>query len=228
MLVGCPHKYNIQKTDRKTEAQLYKEATDLAKSKKYKQAIEVFQEIEDLYPFSDWAIKAQLQSAIVNHDSGNYSKAAALLDEYVYMYPNNQNIAYVYYLRILSYYAQIDGIKREQKMAYTTLELLREYMHIFPTNQYSSILEKKMDSVIDHIAAYELSVGKFYLKRGHYISAIKRFEEIENNYSSSNYTTEALCRSIEAYLALGIQEEAYRKRLKILDRPDAKKCERYK
>ncbi|WP_339047020.1 outer membrane protein assembly factor BamD [Candidatus Mesenet endosymbiont of Phosphuga atrata] len=224
MLAGCPHKHNIQKIDEKTEAQLYKEATDLAKNKKYKQAIKVFQEVEDLYPFSDWAIKAQLQSATANYDSGNYSKAAALLDEYVYMYPNDQDIAYVYYLRILSYYAQIDNIKREQKVAYTTLELLKEYMQIFPTSQYSSILEKKMDSVIDHVAAYELSVGKFYLKRGHYISAIKRFEEIENNYSDSNYTTEALCGSMEAYLALGIHEEAHRKELKILDRSDAKKC----
>lgn len=208
MLVGCPYKYNIQKVDKKTEDQLYKEATNLAKNKKYKQAIKVFQEIKDLYPFSDWAIKAQLQSAIVNYDSGHYNEAITLLDEYVYMHPNDE---YAYYLRILSYYAQINDTKREQKIAYTTLELIKEYMHIFPVSQYSSTLEKKMNSVINHIAAYELLIGKFYLKRGHYISAIKRFETIEDNYNSSHYTPEALYRSAEAYLALGIQAEAYKK-----------------
>lgn len=211
MLAGCPHKHNIQRTDKRTEAQLYEEAVGLAKNKKYKQAIKVFQEIEDLYPFSDWAIKAQLQTAIASYNSGNYSRAATLLDEYVYMYPNDENITYAYYLRILSYYAQINGIKREQKMAYATLELLKEYMHIFPTSQYSGILEKKMDSVINHIAAYELLIGKFYLKRGHYISAIKHFETIEDNYNSSYHVPEALYRSAEAYLALGIQAEAQKK-----------------
>ncbi len=214
ILSGCPrshYKNNIQKASEKTEIELYEEAADLVNKKRYKQAIKSFQEIEDLYPFSDWAMKAKLQSALASYNSNDYRRAASLLDEYVQIYPNDEDITYVYYLRILSYYAQINDIKREQKTARTVLELLKEYINLFPDSEYINDLETKMGLVINHIAAHEFSVGKFYLKRGEYVAAIKRFETIENNYYNSNYTPEALYRTVEAYLALGIKLEAEKK-----------------
>ena len=49
--------------------------------------------------------------------------------------------------------------------------------------------------------------GRFYLKRGQYVAALRRFDTVVKSYSTSNQVPEALYRKAEAYLALGIIDQ---------------------
>ncbi|MDR2832031.1 MAG: outer membrane protein assembly factor BamD [Rickettsiales bacterium] len=191
----------------KTETELYEEAVKLFDQKKYKQAIRAFQKIEDLYPFSYWAMKAKLLSGISSYNMGDYGSAASSMDDYIYVYSNSEDLPYVYYLRVLSYYMQINKVQLGQQTAYKTLELATEYINLFPDSEYIDEMKEKAKLITEHISTKEYSIGKFYLKRGEYLAAIKRFQNIAK-YKNSSYFPKSVNYLIAAHSALGLDLEA--------------------
>ncbi|WP_419215073.1 outer membrane protein assembly factor BamD [Wolbachia endosymbiont of Rhagoletis cingulata] len=187
-----------------TEAELYEEAVKLYDQKKYKQAIRAFKKIEDLYPLSYWAMKAKLLSGISYYNMGNYSSAASDMDDYIYVYSNGEDLPYVYYLRVLSYYMHINKVQLGQQIAYKTLELATEYINLFPNSEYIEEIKEKEKLITEHISKKEYSIGEFYLKRGEYLAAIKRFQ----NMTSDKYFSRVIHYLVAAHLALGLALEA--------------------
>jgi outer membrane protein assembly factor BamD len=53
-----------------------------------------------------------------------------------------------------------------------------------------------------------MEIGRYYLKRGHYTAAINRFRVVVEDFQTTTHTPEALMRLVEAYLALGLTDEA--------------------
>lgn len=190
-----------------TEAGLYEDAIKLFDRKKYKQAIRAFQKIEDLYPLSYWAMKAKLLSGVSHYNMGNYSNAASDMEDYIHIYSNGEDLSYVYYLRVLSYYMQINKVQLWQQAAYKTLELATEYINLFPDSEYIEEIKEKVKLVTEHISAKEYAIGEFYLKRGEYLAAIKRFQNIASD-KDSKYFSRVIDYLISAYLALGLDLEA--------------------
>lgn len=191
----------------KTETELYEEAVELFDQKKYKQAIRAFQKIEDLYPFSYWAMKAKLLSGVSHYNMGNYSSAASDMDDYIYVYSNGEDLPYVYYLRVLSYYMQINKVQLGQQTAYKTLELATEYINLFPGSEYIDEMKEKAKLITEHISTKEYSIGKFYLRRGEYLAAIKRFQNMAS-YKDSKYFSKSINYLVAAHSALGLDLEA--------------------
>ena len=66
----------------------------------------------------------------------------------------------------------------------------------------------KFDLAFDHLAAKEMEIGRYYLKRGNYKAAINRFRVVVEDFQTSTHTPEALHRLVEAYLSLGLRDEA--------------------
>ena len=60
----------------------------------------------------------------------------------------------------------------------------------------------------DQLAGKEMSVGRFYLTRKNYTAAVNRFRDVVGKYQTTRHIEEALYRLTEAYLALGIVNEA--------------------
>ena len=78
----------------------------------------------------------------------------------------------------------------------------------FPDSEYARDARLKIDLTRDHLAGKEMSVGRFYLGRGQYIAAINRFRAVIEFYQTTSHVPEALHRLTEAYLALGVIDEA--------------------
>ncbi|QOD38372.1 outer membrane protein assembly factor BamD [Candidatus Wolbachia massiliensis] len=207
ILLICSFTQSYANDLEKTETELYEEAVGLFDQKKYKQAIRAFRKIEDLYPFSYWAMKAKLLSGISHYNMGDYSGAASDMDNYIYVYSNGEDLSYVYYLRVLSYYMQINKVQLGQQTAYKALELATEYINLFPNSEYTEEMKEKVKLITEHILAKEYSIGRFYLKRGEYLAAIKRFQNIISNKDSSYFPKSVSCL-IAAYSALGLDLEA--------------------
>ena len=70
-------------------------------------AAKKFNEVEILFPQSQWAPKAALMAAYSYYVQDYYSDVIDELIRFIKIYPNNKNIDYAYYLLAVSYYEQI-------------------------------------------------------------------------------------------------------------------------
>ena len=108
----------------------------------------------------------------------------------------------------MSHYEQISGVDRDQMTTELALQALEEVVRRFPGTTYARDATLKIDLARDHLAGKEMTVGRFYLRRGNPVAAIGRFRKVIELYQTTSHTPEALHRLTEAYLALGIPGEA--------------------
>jgi len=195
--------------DNFTAEQIYQRGEyELETNRKPKDAAHYFSEIERLYPYTEWAKRALVMEAYSFHQARDYENARGAAQRFVDLYPGDQDAAYAQYLLALSYYDQIEAVGRDQGLTFQALQSLRDVIEKYPDSEYAKSAMMKFDLAFDHLAAKEMEIGRFYLSRGHYTAAINRFRVVVEDYQTTTYTPEALHRLVEAYLALGFENEA--------------------
>lgn len=171
-------------------------------------AAELFGEVERLYPYSALAKRALIMQAFAFHKDRDYPNSRAAAQRYLDFYPADEDAAYATYLMALSYYDQIDDVGRDQGLTFQALQALRTVIEQYPDTEYARSSILKFDLAFDHLAAKEMEIGRYYLKRKHYTSAINRFRVVVEQFQTTTHTPEALYRLIESYLILGLNAEA--------------------
>lgn len=167
-----------------------------------------FAEVERLYPYSDLAKRAVIMQAFAHHKARNYEESRSAAQRYIDFYPADEDAAYAQYLLALSYYDQIDDVGRDQGLTFQALQALRGVIERYPESEYVNTSILKFDLAFDHLAAKEMEIGRYYLKRDHFPAAINRFRVVVEDFETTTHTAEALHRLVEAYLSLGLTDEA--------------------
>ncbi|MEL6979024.1 MAG: outer membrane protein assembly factor BamD [Pseudomonadota bacterium] len=175
---------------------------------RYQTAILQFEEVERLYPISSYAKRSILGASVAAYRAGEYDKSALSAGRYLEFYPSDEQAPYAQYLIAMSSYDQITDVGRDQARTKAALQALRELINRYPNSEYTREAQLKLDLTLDHLAGKEMSIGRFYLKRGKYIGAINRFRTVVERYQTTTHVPEALHRLVEAYLALGVESEA--------------------
>ena len=188
--------------------ELYNEAMNLLQDNKPLQASLKFEEVDRQHPGSVWANKAQLMAAYAHYQFNQYDDAILALDRFIQLHPGSSDAPYAYYLKALSYYERITDVGRDQLMTEQALKALQEVVRRYPESKYARDARLKIDLTYDHLAGKEMEIGRFYLKRGHYLAAINRFRTVVEKFQTTSHVPEALHRLTEAYLALGVTDEA--------------------
>ena len=192
-----------------TAEQIYKQGElELETSAKPEKAIRYFSEVERLYPYSEWAKRSLIMQAFSQHKAKSYEDARASAQRYLDLYPAEDDAAYAQYLLALSYYDQIDEVGRDQGLTFQALQGMRDVIEKYPDSEYARSAILKFDLAFDHLAAKEMEIGRYYLKKGQYSAAINRFRVVVQDFQTTSHTAEALHRLVEAYLALGLTDEA--------------------
>lgn len=187
---------------------MYNAAAALLEDGKYVEAAKEFDAVEQNYPYSQWATRAMLMSGYAHYRHLKYDEALLALDRFIELHPGDENIAYAYYLKALSFYEQISDVRRDQKMTELALDALRQVVSRFPESSYAKDAALKIDLTTDHLAGKEMEIGRYYLFRHQYQAAINRFTRVVEQYQTTTHVPEALLRLTEAYTALGIVAEA--------------------
>ncbi len=211
LLAACSGKDDdITQKPPESAEKLYSDARSQMDDNDYKEAIKSFAEVERQHPYSPLSNDAQVMSAYASYRIGDYDSAVSTLERFVKLSPSSESTPYAYYLIALCYYEQISDVGRDQKITEQALAALREVVRRFPDSDYARDAKIKLDLTVDHLAGKEMQVGRYYLKRGDTLAAINRFRTVVENYQTTSHAPEALHRLVEAYLSLGITEEAYR------------------
>ncbi len=206
LLSGCQEPEEIY-VDRSVE-DLYSIARTRLNERNYSKAATAFAEVERQHPYSNWALKAQIMSAYCFYEAKKYDEAIDGFKIFIQLHPGHADVAYAYYMIGLCFYEQIPIVERDQQPSEKSMEAFDEVLNRLPTSVYAKDARFKIDLIKDHIAGKEMDVGRYYLSKGSYISAINRFKNVVENYQSTAQTEEALYRLVESYLSVGLKDQA--------------------
>ena len=188
---------------------LYNEGLYLLNKKEdYEAAAKKFDQVDRQNPYSDWARKALLMSAYSYYQAQKYDDCINSAKRYVTLHPGSQDTAYAQYLIGASYYDQIPDVTRDVARADKAVAALEEVVRKYPDTEYAVSAKKKIQTARDQLAGKEMEVGRFYMKRRDFTGAINRFKVVVTQYQTTREVEEALERLTEAYVSLGILDEA--------------------
>ena len=186
----------------------YQEAMDNLEDGDVIFAAKKFNEVETLYPQSIWAPKSSLMAAYSYYAQDYYPEAIAELDRFIRVYPKHINSDYAYYLIALCYYEQIIDETKDLQSILESKKRFEILINNYPNTEYSVDAQFKINLINDILAAKELYIGRYYLNKQKWISAINRFQFILNEYEKTIYVEEALHRLVEVYYIIGLENEA--------------------
>jgi outer membrane protein assembly factor BamD len=187
---------------------LYKEAYKNFEQGKYQDAVELFQEVEKNYGYTEWAAKALLLKSYIYYDSSRYVEALENLKNFKKLYSGNSELAYVEYLIAICLFEQINISARDQTNTKLSFQQFNKVIKNYPNTPYAEDLKLKLDLINDQLAGKEMYVARYYQKREKWLAAFKRLTNILENYQTTIYIEEALHRMVEIHYKIGNIEAA--------------------
>ena len=158
----------------------------------YREAIEHFQKLKDWYPFSKFAILAELKIADSHYYLKEYEDAIFAYEEFENLHPRNDAMPYVVYQIGLCNFERIDTVDRDQTTARKALESFQRLKKSYPNDPYTQKAEANIFKCNSSLAGHEFYVGLFYFKSKHYKAAISRFKTVLTEYPDVGIHKEAM------------------------------------
>ncbi|MBU6141232.1 MAG: outer membrane protein assembly factor BamD [Proteobacteria bacterium] len=194
--------------EKKTNAEIsYIEAVKLLKQKDYSEAATEFEKIDEDFPFSKWAIKAQTMAVYAHYKNEDYPKIIANVDDFLRLNPASEYVPYMLYMKGLTYYNQIPDIARAQDNTQQASFIFRELMARFPETTYANDAKEKIFFIDEHLAGARMAVGRYQIATRNYVGAIISFNEVISRYRYTKQVPESYFRLVEIYYKLGLRNE---------------------
>ena len=204
--------------DTMSAPQLYKEANRVMKDGDYELAIEYLESLESRFPFGNYAPQAQLETAYAYYKFEEYDNAIAAANRFIKLHPTHKNVDYAYYLRGLASFhkkdtaldaiAPQDPSLRDPSAARDSFKYFAELVKKFPQSKYTPDAIQRMKFQRNTLAEHEVSVARYYMKRGAYVAVANRAKYVIENYAQTPAVPKALELLIDAYNKLQMHDLA--------------------
>ena len=171
-------------------------------------AAKKFNEAELLYPQSIWAPKSSLMAAYSYYSQDYYFDAIIELKRFIKTYPNDKNISYAHFLLGMCFYENIIDEKKDIEPLIKAEDKFNFIVKTYPDTDFALDAKFKLELIKDLMAAKEMYIGRYYIKKEKWIAAINRFKAVVKDYETTVYIEEALHRLVEIHYKLGLKEES--------------------
>ena len=171
-------------------------------------AAKKFNEAELLFPQSLWAPKAAIMAAYAYYSQSYYPDAIFEVERYLITYPKHKDEVYARFLLAMSFYEKIVDEKKDLKSILDSKSQFEYIIKEHPTSEFAIDAEFKIGLINEILAAKEMYLARYYLKKTKWIPALNRFKTVVNNYSTTIYAEEALHRLVEINYRLGLIDES--------------------
>ncbi len=176
----------------KNAEQLAAEGASAFMNEDYKDAITAYTDLKDWYPFSKYAILAELKIADAHFQLEQYDEAIMGYNSFEKMHPRNDAVPYVINQIGLCWFKQINTIDRDDTPAKNALAQFQRLAEQYPGNEYGKDTEENIKKCLENIIDHELAVANFYYKTKRYKSALKRYEYIVEYFPGTEQSKLAL------------------------------------
>ena len=199
-------------------AQIYGEGRAFLDAEDYPNAITYFDILEARYPFGIYSTQSMLDLSYASYKSNLKAEAIVNADRFIRLYPNHPNVSYAYYLRALSNFDKdqnfITQLLGQDPAKYDVSKLKQSFddfsviVNKFPGTKYAKDSRNRLLYIKNKMAANELYIAKYYVKRSAHIAAIERIKYMLTNYNGTPSTEEGLLILIDSYKYLQMHDLA--------------------
>ena len=210
-LTGCAHR----KPKQSSPQVLYEQAKHDLDTYNYNGAIKTYEQLTAVYPFTDQAHQAQLDLIYSYYRAGETDSAIDACDTFIRENPTHPRVDYAYYMKGLVNFEKqpnaierlfhVDLSKRPPTTANKSFAAFRTVVQEFPKSAYAADARQRMIYLRDRLAAYDVDIARYYLKRGAYVGAARRAKLVIDNYEGAPSTRDALAIMIVSYDRLGMK-----------------------
>ena len=182
-----------KKKDEKDEPErLFEKAKkDLTKGY-YDDAISNFEKLRNTYPFSKFAVEAELMIADALFKKKEFGEAADAYRTFAKLHPKHERVDYATWQVGHSLFLEAPkSVDRDQSSTERALEELRAFVTKFPESKYADDASKKIGEGRDRLAAKELYVGRYYVKHREWRASLGRLRMVLSRYPDSDSAEEA-------------------------------------
>lgn len=189
-------------------SKMFTDADALMSKGKFEDAAAKFEGLDREHPYSPEARRAMVMAAYAYYKAGKSPEAIASAERYVALHPGTKEAPLAHHIIASAYFDDIKGPNRDQTATRKALEQLKTLKTRYPESEYARDADNRIRIAEDSLAASEMEVGRYYLKRKNYVAAINRFKSVVSDYQTTAHVEEALARLTESYMSLGITKEA--------------------
>lgn len=176
----------------------------------YEEAAEAFQQLKDRYPYSKFALLADLRVGDAYFKSERFDEAVLSYEDFIRLHPKNEGVPYAMYQIGMVYHAQMLSPDRDPTFAEKSMKAFEKLLRDYPNNEWSVKARPRYQEAAGRAAEHDLEVGQFYYSTDNYKAAIHRFNKVLTKYPDVGMYDEAM--------------EAMRKAQQDLDEEEAEKA----
>jgi len=204
--------------ERKLDAEgLYRQARLSLDSSDFSTAISRYSQIAARFPFTEYATQADLERVYALYRSFQPDDSLTAADKFLKEHPRHPAADYVQYIKGLVNTSRDEGLSgalgldntKEDvsylRRAFDDFSLLAQK---YPTSPYAGDARQHMIDLRNRIAQHDLHVVHYYIKRGAFIAAAKRSEQILLQYPGAPATVEAMQTLEKCYTQMGLTDQA--------------------
>ena len=213
------------------EAELYRQAQADLDSKSYTSAINKLKALESRYPFGRFAEQAQLELIYAYYRNTEPEAARSSAERFIRLHPQHPRVDYAYYLKglasfdqdrgLLARFLPLDMTKRDPGAARDSFNEFAQLTTRYPNSRYAPDAKARMIYLRNLLAANEIHVADYYLRRQAYVAAANRGRYVVENFQGTPSVGDGLAVMTEAYQHMGLNElaDSSLETLKLID-PD--------
>ncbi|MGA2401142.1 MAG: outer membrane protein assembly factor BamD [Syntrophobacteraceae bacterium] len=166
----------------KTAEQLALSGMAKIEKKDYDKAVEEFKKLKEHYPYSKYAILADLKLGDAYFFDKKYSEAAMTYEEFVRLHPRNEVVPYVLYQIGMSHFLTFTTVDRDPEETKTAMQSFEKVMQNFPKSEYAAKAEKQILECKKRIICHMFSVATHYYINKRYSAAKFRLDTMMQKY----------------------------------------------
>ncbi len=174
-------------------AKIYEEAEQDIKNDKLLTAVDRLKLVKNKFPYSHYAVDAQLRLADVYFLQESYAEAAASYEVFRDLHPKHPRTPYAMYRVAKSHYMDAPSNNaRDLTSAQHAVDAYNDFLKRFPDAEESAEARKDLTECREKLAAKELYIADFYFKDDFHGSARARYEKVIALYPDTKAGREAL------------------------------------
>ena len=176
----------------------------------YQDAIDKFQEVVDNYPYSEYAVAAELKIADSYFEQERWDEALTYYRDFAELHPDHEKVPYTLYRSALCHERQSNRSDRDQTATRDALAALDQLMTRYPSSPESREAEELWKQLRTKLAQHVLGIGDFYWEREEYQSAAGRYRHVLDQYPGLGLDAEALYKLGLCYTHMNRDDDARR------------------